>query len=56
MGHGQTAWAWNARSEGLILGPGCKVKASSVHDTPVVLSSGHVVHGDSKSRRKKHCC
>lgn len=54
-GQGQAAWAWNARSAGLILGPGCKVKASSVCDTPVVLSSGHVLHGDSKSR-KKGCC
>lgn len=55
VGPGQTAWAYHAGSEGLILGPGCKVKASSVHDTPGVLRSGHVLHGDSKSRRKR-CC
>lgn len=54
-GHGQTVWAWNARSKGLILLPGCKVKVSGVHDTSVVLSSGHMLHGDSKSRWK-HCC
>lgn len=53
--HWQAAWAWGARAKGPILGADSKVKASSVHDTSVVLRSGHVLHGDSKARRKR-CC
>lgn len=55
VGHWQAARAWNAGAEGPALGADCKVKASSVHDTSVVLRSGHVLHGDSKARRKR-CC
>lgn len=48
-------------------GPKCQVKgprpgprlqgpaAGSVDGTSVVPSSGHVLHGDSKARRKYHC-